>query len=360
MKRILRLSAMTLWLLVGHVLARAQSENAYLDNTYLGPLYTYNKAESYSSLFGGKVHLLEPAGYDVLHDGSKALLIEGVISPETTANVKSLLKRVPGIRIVFVDSPGGDLFAGLALGRVLASVDVQAIVGPTAQCASACALAFLGAKSRLILAQKGAFGFHRQYYIRNGEILYGSWRKDVSVIADYLKGIAFKGVQADEVVGTTGLITYSDERLEDRGIVTTGQRQIRSEIEATLAVTGISVTEKYAASCLLRTQEFDCGTVVYPFRLPMLLSHFSNGSEETFDVKTLQVLKPLLKSAKRNTDLSIVNCRWMKDGYARYLRNRLASLAKMSPPQAVLEGFTETAQREISSCDSMLHSSDSH
>jgi hypothetical protein len=195
--------------------------------TYLGHLYTYEKAETYTSILGGKVYLLEPGGLDVMRDASWAILIEGEISRETTRNVKTLLDRVPGIRIVFLNSPGGDLFAGLDLGRYLSTVDVQAIVGAKEECASACALAFLAAKSRLILAEPGTYGFHRQYYIRNGEIQYGSWRKDVADIEAYLRAIGFTGVKADEIVGTTGLITYSDSRLSDRGIVTVTKRDHR-------------------------------------------------------------------------------------------------------------------------------------
>ncbi len=53
---------------------------AQTDSTYIGHLFTYEKAETYSSILGGKVHLLEPGGYDVLRDGSWAVLVEGEIS----------------------------------------------------------------------------------------------------------------------------------------------------------------------------------------------------------------------------------------------------------------------------------------
>jgi len=329
---------------------------AQTDSTYIGHLFTYEKAETYSSILGGKVHLLEPGGYDVLRDGSWAVLVEGEISRETTRNVKTLLDRVPGIRIVYLNSPGGDLFAGLDLGRHLASVDVQAIVGARAQCASACALAFLGARSRLVLAEPGSYGFHRQYYIKNGEIQYGSWRQDTSVIEAYLKQINFNGVRADEIVGTTGLITYSDSRLADRGIVTATRRDHRKRVESILALTGASVVEKYMASCLLLAKQFDCGSLVFTFRFPMVYGYLAEEPSQAMELKTLQALRPYFRAVKRNRDLSTINCSLMKDDYFAYLNGRLTSLAESSPPPEVFESFREAAEKEAAFCTQLLES----
>ena len=325
--------------------------------TFLGHLYTYEKAETYTSILGGKVHLLEPGGLDVLRDASWALLIEGEISRETTRNVKTLLDRVPGIRIVFMNSPGGDLFAGLDLGRYLSTVDVQAVVGAKGQCASACALAFLAAKSRLILAEPGAYGFHRQYYIRNSEIQYGSWSKDVADIEAYLRAIAFVGVKADEIVGTTGLVTYSDSRLADRGIVTVTRREHQKRVESILSLTGATVAEKYMASCLLLAKQFDCGSMIFTFRFPMVLGYMSDEQSQVLDLKTMQFLRPHFLAVKRNSDVSAINCRLMKDEYIKYLNGRLTSLAESSPPESVFKSYVESAQREATFCTQLLESS---
>jgi hypothetical protein len=324
--------------------------------TYLGHLYTYEKAETYTSILGGKVYLLEPGGLDVMRDASWAILIEGEISRETTRNVKTLLDRVPGIRIVFLNSPGGDLFAGLDLGRYLSTVDVQAIVGAKEECASACALAFLAAKSRLILAEPGTYGFHRQYYIRNGEIQYGSWRKDVADIEAYLRAIGFTGVKADEIVGTTGLITYSDSRLSDRGIVTVTKRDHRKRVESILSLTGATVAEKYTASCLLLAKQFDCGSFFFTFRFPMIFGYFSEEPSQILNLKTMHFLRPHFRAVKRNRDVSEINCRTMKDEYIDYLNGRLTSLAESSPPESVFASYRESAQKEAAFCTQLLES----
>jgi hypothetical protein len=351
MSKAMRVAVALLLALLGHSSPLAQP-----DNMHFGHLYMYEKAETYSSILGGKVHLLTPAGFDALRDASLALLVEGEISRETTRNVKTLLDRTPGVRIVYLDSPGGDLFAGLDLGRHLSALDIQAIVGSSSQCASACALAFLGARSRLILAKPGSFGFHRQYYIRNGEIHYGSWRQDLAVIEAYLKQIGHNGVRADEIVGTTGLITYSESRLVDRGIVTITRRDHRKRIVSILGTTGASAVEKYTASCLLHAEQFDCGSMFYAFRLPMIYTYFVDEPSQSIDLKALQELRPYFRAVRRNQDLSAINCSLMREDYIAYLNDRLTSLNLSSPPRDVYESYRESAQKEANSCADLLAS----
>lgn len=325
---------------------------------YLGDLYTYEKAESYSSIFDGRVYLLEPGGYDVFHDASWALLIEGVISNETTQTVQTLLRRIPGITLIFFDSPGGDLFAGLTLGKLLASGDYQTIVNDGNECESACALAFLGGRSRKIIAEPNKFGFHRQYYIRNNKIQYGSWSDDITTIAQYLKEINFVGIQADEVVGTSGLVTYSDNRLEDRGLVTETRRDHRKIIEKTFSVTGASIIERYFASCLIRLireKVSICEQYVPVFRLPMLLAYMSEIQDYVLSDDFMTVISQFLpKKGMKNKDLSHVNCGIMRELYLDWLDARYELFLSRSPPNSVIKSYERSYNSEQDSCKSYL------
>ena len=191
---------------------------------YFGVNFAYSIAEVHKSILGSTVDLLEPTGFSYFSTTwiPPAILINGELSKETVVVVRQILNDNPRVQDVYLDSPGGDLFAGFELGGIIASARLNAIVNDGAQCASACALAFLAAKERVITgADASSFGFHRQYYIVNGEIRYGSWKKDVGLIRQYLTTIhATSLISAEEIVGTTGLVTYSVERLRERRIIT--------------------------------------------------------------------------------------------------------------------------------------------
>lgn len=249
---------------------------------YLGFDYTYQRAESYSSVLGGRVQLLQPKGFDYfkLDWVPWAVLIEGEISIETTATVSRLLKANPRVRVVYLNSPGGDLYAGMVLGALLHAQGLAAVVNVGAECESACALAFLGGSRRLLFGDNGRFGFHRQYYIVKGEIFYGSWAKDIAVIQKYLDGIDAHALSAEEIVGTTELITYSNARLKERGLVNATKSEVWDD-ESREVSQDKSVFEVYLTMCRLTKQwgfdhqcHIDPDSVV-PLREPMLLVWFA-------------------------------------------------------------------------------------
>jgi hypothetical protein len=76
--------------------------------------------------------------------------------------------------IVIFQSPGGNLFAGIEIGKVIRFKHFDTVVPNGSVCASACALAWLGGASRLIGAT-GRIGFHAPYFRGpNGTILSAS------------------------------------------------------------------------------------------------------------------------------------------------------------------------------------------
>jgi hypothetical protein len=78
---------------------------------------------------------------------------------------KHVFEMVDGI--VILDSPGGDVEAGLAIGRTIRERGLATLVPIKYECASACALAWLGGRVRY-MSPKGAIGFHAAYYLGQG------------------------------------------------------------------------------------------------------------------------------------------------------------------------------------------------
>lgn len=74
---------------------------------------------------------------------------------------------------VVLDSPGGDLQAGIEIGKAIRLRGLTTAVLPGGDCASACALAWLGGRDRL-LDVSGRVGFHAAYRDQNG-VRRGNW-----------------------------------------------------------------------------------------------------------------------------------------------------------------------------------------
>lgn len=247
------------------VLGGTPAVAAKVGDYYFGDSYTYTRSENYESILGGQVSLLEPGGYDYFleYGNPSAVLLEGPISEESAGVLERLLQAHPRVGTIFLDSPGGDLFAGMRIGQLIAAAGLHTVVNQSAQCQSACALAFLAGRQRLLLGKEADFGFHRQYYIVEGKVRYASWGKDVAQIAAYLRAIGSKGLRAEEIVGTTQQLSMSQERLRDRGVTTASS----AEYVATVWMTTTQVTayELFRAGCYTFEMTPAC------LRLPPLL-----------------------------------------------------------------------------------------
>lgn len=111
------------------------------------------------------------------------IVLEGEIDPAAPGRVEAALKKVgPAGADVYIDSPGGNLFAGMEIGRLLRRARAKTHVGTLAvdpsraaltrlagrpavkvlpgYCYSACSLAFLGGIRRSV-PQGSAYGVHR-------------------------------------------------------------------------------------------------------------------------------------------------------------------------------------------------------
>ena len=100
--------------------------------------------------------------------------LQGVIGPDSTFAMKRLLERnVPCTAadgstvtapIVYLNSGGGLLNDGYALGREFRRLGISVAIGAKKQCASSCAVTFLGGKKRVV-ADDGQVMFHAPYFV---------------------------------------------------------------------------------------------------------------------------------------------------------------------------------------------------
>ncbi|MDQ0318978.1 hypothetical protein QO002_001116 [Pararhizobium capsulatum DSM 1112] len=76
--------------------------------------------------------------------------------------------KASGARVVTFDSNGGNIHAAMAFGRAIRSLGLETIQIRSAQCASACALAFVGGVTRT--AEPGSIGVHQSSFSGDAQI----------------------------------------------------------------------------------------------------------------------------------------------------------------------------------------------
>lgn len=97
-----------------------------------------------------------PAAVTVEAGGRRALL-SGDLEFGSMRALRALLDAQPAIRSVRLDSRGGRVAEGLALGELIATRNLDTVV--TGECSSACVTAFAGGRARLI-APTARIGLH--------------------------------------------------------------------------------------------------------------------------------------------------------------------------------------------------------
>lgn len=104
----------------------------------------------------GQSRSIKPYSIHLLADGTEMELAGGM--PEgTTAAVREMLDEHPAVKVLHLNSDGGEMVEGYELSRLIRQRHLTTYTAAT--CASACTLAFLGGQPRYLA--KGAWlGFH--------------------------------------------------------------------------------------------------------------------------------------------------------------------------------------------------------
>lgn len=98
----------------------------------------------------------------------KMILVQGEIVYGDADRFLDIARSVD-IGSVLLESPGGNLFEGLVIGRAIRSSGFTTGVAPGTACASACGLAWLGGTTRY-MDPTALVGFHAAYIEKNGRV----------------------------------------------------------------------------------------------------------------------------------------------------------------------------------------------
>ena len=99
---------------------------------------------------------------DVSADGLRFVVVEGEFAASDDLSLFTNAVRANQATIVSFNSPGGNVYKAIELGRLIRKLGLSTVQVRGLECASACALAFLGGVSRG--AQPGSIGVHKSSF----------------------------------------------------------------------------------------------------------------------------------------------------------------------------------------------------
>ncbi len=136
-----------------------------------------------------KIRLSELHFFDACAKGRNLLIeIDGPINSDTSLFIERIFetygpcvdaKGKNSYPLVFLNSNGGSLIDGYKIGRVFRHYGIAAYVHKGQVCASACAVAFLGAKARGVW-EGGTLIFHAPYKVGRGGFIIDCSDMDVA------------------------------------------------------------------------------------------------------------------------------------------------------------------------------------
>ena len=153
---------------------------------------------------GTTIDAVPPRQPSVFHGNAWSIYLDGIIDQTTANKVEQLIisQNIPHLSTIFFNSPGGSLYGGMELGRIIrkyrlvTSVGSKPIVNDSASlnkqigatCFSACALAYLGGVFRN-MDDKSRYGVHR-FYIKEDIYLSADMAQIISgEIVSYLRSM---------------------------------------------------------------------------------------------------------------------------------------------------------------------------
>lgn len=139
-----------------------------------------------------------------------AVVAEGKIEAADPAMLEAIIEiaseQNKPLKVLYLISPGGDLGAGIELGKLIREASVDTMVPPDMECMSACAMTFLGGVTRYV-GEGAALGVH-QFLSSGGDAQIEQER------AQYLSGLLllyFKYLGADQNILMAALMTPPEQ-----------------------------------------------------------------------------------------------------------------------------------------------------
>ncbi|MXN67064.1 SH3 domain-containing protein [Stappia sp. GBMRC 2046] len=95
-------------------------------------------------------------------DGFRIALVTGAFEPSDRLETFARFIEARGVRVILFDSGGGNPYKAMEFGRYIRSTGLATTQVKEGECASACALAFMGGVIRL--AEPGSIGVHKSSF----------------------------------------------------------------------------------------------------------------------------------------------------------------------------------------------------
>ena len=153
--------------------------------TLVPPILSH--ADAFNLITNGDPRLTPANVLTLQQDGFTQVVIDGYIhQPTVDAFRKEVSSGAAQFGIVYLNSAGGDLIAAQELGRLIRAKGYATQIGKLTDdqrqitrgvCESACPIAFVGGKFRLLDANTGQLGIHRFYLAKNKR-----WSADSAVL----------------------------------------------------------------------------------------------------------------------------------------------------------------------------------
>ncbi|WP_261526400.1 hypothetical protein [Burkholderia multivorans] len=171
------------------------------------------------------------------------VLISGEIDADSPRRLKIVLEKIRNPWItVFFNSPGGNLLAGLEIGRLLRRQNATTYVGTytnnftpgPGSCFSACALAFLGGIYRFI-PESSKYGVHRASLPSPSRDDFSNGQLIAAAVGSYIRGMGVDPalVELTMSAGPSGIYMLSRAELEQLKVVNNGRKSPIWTIEVT-------------------------------------------------------------------------------------------------------------------------------
>jgi hypothetical protein len=177
--------------------------------------------------------------------GRWSIYASGVIDTGAPLRLASLLaaNEIPDESQIFLNSPGGNLLAGIELGRLIRKHRLQTLVGAQGKeiiwrpangiggkrfepepglCLSACALSFLGGSFRFM--SHGAYGVHRFYSASAGGLDSDAAQIVSAAVLQYIRDMGVDAALFTEMTqaGKDEMKIIPEGRLVELGVVNNG------------------------------------------------------------------------------------------------------------------------------------------
>ena len=168
-------------------------------------------------------------------EGPVKVVLSGEIDIDAPKRLRTVLSKVEKTWIsVYIDSPGGNLLAGMEIGRILREIGATTTVGipnpksytvAPGRCLSACSLSFLGGDYRY-LAQGSIYGVHRVSISRPSSNDLDKGQIIAAAMGAYIRemGVDSRLLSLSVKAGSNGMYILTKSELEQLQVVNNGRK----------------------------------------------------------------------------------------------------------------------------------------